>query len=373
MKSIPQTKLITGRYSAAVLPMVIWPVMQISLLRFLTLSNLSFSRALTAANTLNPSSDASTPAALTAGLTNFALGIPRPPENFGLSYEIGGPKLRITSCLMNTIAALKELGLGDWDRKIIDGTEYRLDEYPEVGITVTTPRRKRNIQARFVLWATCLGVDDMISKKKFEFAQFEMSWDEQVIGWVQIVNHPPRAGSTLKERQANGILDSGNKLATLPSSNRTNGLEPINITNVIITDDADDPVEARLNVTLEPYGNTLGIYDVFVPIMSGITDMAIFPENLESTGLIIGLEGFKGCVCILPEVPPRTRPPFLEYGWLIRSISRIPTYMLDKGRFGEVRIRIAVDQVDVGFGRLSTRPDCDIDTLLPASLETSED
>lgn len=346
--------------------------MQIHFDRFLTLLSLLFGQAPTAASALTPGSNTSTDIALTAGFTNSTFGVPKPPESFDLTFEIGGPKLRITSCLMNAVAALKQLALGEWDGKIIDGTEYRLENYPEVSIVVTTPRRKRNVQARFVEWAICLGVYEMISRRKFEFAQFEMSWEKQVLGWVQVVNHPTRAGSTTIQGQASGSLNLGNKSATLISLSRTIGQGSVNITNVVTMDNADDPAEARLNVELEPYGDTLGVYDVFVPIMSGLTDMAKFPSTVPSSALVVGLEGFKGFICVLPAIPLRTSPPFMEYAWLIRALSRIPTYMLNNGRFGEVNIRIVVDQTLVGFGRLQNRPDCGVDASLPASIRVAQ-
>ena len=348
------------------------PVMHILFSCFLILSALSLSQAQATATTLDTAADAFTLAALMPGLNYSIFGIPRPPPEFDLNYEIGGPKLRITSCLMNTVAALKVLALGDWDGKISDGTEYRLDDYPEVSIIMTTPRRRRNVQARFVMWAICLGVYDMIAKKKFEFAQFEMSWEGQLLGWVQVVNHPPGAGSRIEEKQTNGPLNSGNNSAASPSTNRTIGQELINITNVVTLNTTNDLPEARLNVSFEPYGVTLGVYDVFVPIMSGLTDMGKIPSTHESSGLIIGLVGFNGFICVLPAVPLRTSPPFMYYGTLVEAISRIPTYMLEKSRFGEINIRIAFDDVMVGFGRLSTRPDCDPDASLPVTLGVAE-
>lgn len=128
-------------------------------------------------------------------LTTSSLGLPSPPAEFHISSTINGPKLRITSCLMVTIAALKTLALGDWEAKIIDGTEYTLNGYPEVSILVSTPRRKRNIQARFVNWAITVGVYRMIISKKFELAAFELRWTDELVGWVHVVNNPPRLGS----------------------------------------------------------------------------------------------------------------------------------------------------------------------------------
>ena len=341
--------------------------MQTTFFCFLTLSTLLICQAL-AAVTLTPSSDATAP---TFGLNKSTLGIPTPPETFDLKITIGGPKLRLTSCLMNTIAALKELALGDWDGKIIDGTEYRLEKYPKVSIVITTPKRKRTIQARFVIWAICLGVLDMIQKKKFEFAQFEMLLEDQVLGWVQVVNHPTGVALPTEERHFNGTPMRDNA-AFLLNANHTVGLKPTNTTNMLSTNNADDPAEARLNVTFKPYGGTLGIYDVFVPIMSGLADMAQFPSTHQSTGLIIGRKDFNGFICILPVMPLRTTPPFMEYGWLIRAITRIPTYMLENGRFGELNMRIGVDEVTVGFGKITTGPDCDPDALLAASLGVTE-
>lgn len=91
---------------------------------------------------------------------------------------------------MVTVAALKTLALGEWDAKIIDGTEYKLDSYPEVSILVSTPKRKRNIEARFVSWAITVGMYRMIRSKKFELAAFELRWSDVLVGWVHIVNNP---------------------------------------------------------------------------------------------------------------------------------------------------------------------------------------
>lgn len=341
--------------------------MQTSFFYFLTFSTLLVSQAL-AVVTLTPGSDAITPL---FGLNKSTLGIPTPPETFDLKYTIAGPKLRLTSCLMNTIAALKELALEDWDGKIMDETEYRLDKYPEVSIVISTPKRKRNVQARFVIWAICLGVLDMISEKKFEFAQVEMLLDDQVLGWVHFVNHPTGAALPTEERHFNRTPMRKNAASFL-NTNHTVELQPINTAKILTTNNPDDPAEARLNVTFKPYGDTLGIYDVFVPIMSGLADMAQFPSTHQSTGLIIGLPGFKGFICILPVIPFRTTPPFMEYGWLIRAITRIPTYMLENGRFGEINMRIAVDEMTVGYGRLTMGPDCDPDALLAASVGVTE-
>lgn len=337
------------------------PAMQSSFLCFLALSTLLSSQAL-AVTALTPGSVAAVP----------TLGFPDPPGTFDLHYKIEGPKLSVTSCLMNAVAALKESALEDWDGRIVDGTEYRLDGFPEVSIVITTPRRKRNVRTRFVIWAIFFGVVKMILKKKFEFAQFEMESLGAVVGWVHVTNNPIGAVLLIEDRHFNGTPMSNNA-ASFPSMNRTAGLKSINITNLITTDNANDPAEERLNVTFIPQSDTLGINDVFVPVMSGLADMAQYPSTHQSSVFIIGLlKDFKGTICIFPWVPMRTAPPFLEYGWLIRAIARIPTYMLEKRRFGALKFEIEVDKVPVGFGVLGLGPRCDPEASLAASLGVTE-
>ena len=335
------------------------------------LPTLLISQVLTAATALTSASDASNLIALAAGMNISTLGIPEPPAAFDLTYDLGGPELRQTSCLVNTIAALKELALGDWLGKVIDGTEYRLDSYPEVGISVATPKIDGNIQARFIIWAICLGVSNMIKTKTFELEQIELRWERRLLGWVQI--YPFGPGLTIEESQQKSTLDLKNLSANVMSTNHTAEMLPINITNTVTPDYTNDPTEARLNVTFTPYGEDLGPYDVFVPLMSGLADMAQVPSTQLSSGLFIGLGDYRGFICVLPVVPERTSPPFLEYGWLIRTLNRVPTYMLDNGRFGELEIWIEVDRVKVGFGRFCLRPDlCGLRASLPVPLEVAK-
>ena len=337
------------------------PVMQFLFFFILTLSTVFFSRSLSATLVQIPGSDnlTSNPRVLTDGSINSTLGLSALPDELGLTYEIGGPKLRITSALMNTVATLRTLALDDWEGKVIDGSEYKLDDYPEVSIQVNTPRRKRNIRVGFVIWAICYGMYEMIETKKFELAQFQISWEGQLVGWVHVV---PIPSSKIEEGRNHGTLSLGNRSIALPSAK-----QPLNITNAVTMDNAEDADDARLSVDFQPFGDKLGIYDVIVPVMSGLTDMGKIPSHYESSGLVIGLHGFDGHVCFLPQIPFRTSPPTLTYGWLIRTLARIPAYMLGAARFGEVTMRVMVDDVIVGNGRVSTAPQCDDDKSISDS------
>lgn len=274
-----------------------------------------------------------------AGLRNQTLDIPIQPASFSVTYEIGGPKLRTTACLMNAVHALKILALGDWYANIVDGTEYQSVSYAEVGISVNTQKRNRSIQARYVVWAIMLGVHHMILENKFELAQFEMILDGKLLGWVHVANNPPPPRLTVAGGHTNRTVGVAKRSAALLSSNG------------ITTDDANDQTESRLTTIFQPLGSTLGIYDIFLPIMNALSDMAAYSGASRTEGLVAGFDGSRGIVCILPLVA-------LEYQWLIRAVARIPAYMLETSRFGEVRVRLAIDGVDVAFGRVGLGPGC---------------
>lgn len=319
-------------------------------------------------NSLNVASEIFNASSLNSRLPNLTAGIPDPPPNFGLEYNIGGAKLNVTACLMNTISALKELALGDWLAAIADGTEYRLDSYPEVGIVFNTARRKRTIQARCVIWAIVLGVYSMIDRKRFEFAQFEMSWDREVIGWVHVVDQPSALGLTRTVGiESNETIGFEERAVNPRMTNNTKGLDVVDVTNIINTSDLTDTEDSRLTLSFGAFGNTLSIFDVFVPVMVGLSDLAANPSTHTAPGLVVALQGRRTGICMFPTIPERTSPPFLEYRWLIRALVRIPMYMFQEHMFGDVNIKMDVDGIGVGWGRLSKIP-CESSAPAPSSV-----
>jgi len=91
--------------------------------------------------------------------------------------------------------------------------------------------------------------------------------------------------------------------------------------------------------------------------MGALCEMAVHPSTYRSNGLVEGLEGFAGAICILPVLPLRVSPPYLEFRWMIRALSRIPAYMLEQRRFGDIKINLSVDGVPIGFGAMNHLPE----------------
>ncbi len=166
--------------------------MRLRQLAFLSLLTTGYAALASTSHDITPSKTPLINDSQAAAFQNQTLALPIQPPSFSITYEIGGPKLRTTACLMNAIDALKTLALGDWHANILDGTEYRMARYPEVSISVSTQRRRRSIQARFVVWAVMLGVVRMIGERRFEFALFEIKWGGYMLliireggrGWV---------------------------------------------------------------------------------------------------------------------------------------------------------------------------------------------
>ena len=176
------------------------------------------------------------------------------------------------------------------------------------------------------------------------------------MGWVHVVDNPPNPGLIALGNSNNDTLDVAKRSsAALPTnSTECNGT---NVTNLVNADLWNDPDEARLIVEMEPIGTKLGIYDVLFPVMQALSEMAFYPTTQQTSGIMAGYEGTVGIVCILGPNTPRSQPPFLQYGWLIRAISRIPVYAITH-RLGELEIAVAVDGVVRGYGRLTNLTTC---------------
>ena len=296
------------------------------------------------------------------------LGIPNVPPNFHVDSEIGGPKLNKTSCLMITVEALKQLALLESDAPIADDTEYKLEAYPVVSILVNTRVRQSSIKASYVLWAIALGIHEIISENKFELAQFQISLGKQLVGWVHMVDNAVLMMGG--ESAANQTLDVI-KRATLSLPQNVSGTSSGNLTNIESVDITNDPSEVRLRTEFTPFGTSLGLYDVFFPIVNALTQMAAIPSTAGCQLLVAGYEGKKGVFCILPAVPVHggaTNPPVLEYQWLIRTMGRVLAYMFKNGRLGELEIKIALDGVEIAVGRLSNVDDVQSRCATPSTL-----
>ena len=310
-------------------------------------TSLSIPSTLSISNVVNSSSR----------LTNLSLGSRvDPPKSYQVTFEIGGAPLDKTALFLNTVEALKILALDDPDAQVADNTEYVSTQYPKVSFVVNTATKKRTVKVKHVLWAIFSGVHEIILQKKFEFAQFEMTWNGNLLGWVHAVNNPAAPGLVLEGNSSNNTLEVARRSLAAPPTNVT-GFGDANVTNLVNADLSNDPDEARLIVDLEPIGTKLGIYDVLFPVMQALSEMAFYPTSQQTQGIIAGYEGTIGIVCIIGVEPRRSQTPFLQYGWMIRAISRIPVYAITH-RLGELEIVIAVDEVVLGYGRLSNLTTC---------------
>lgn len=299
------------------------------------------------------------------GLGEAVLGLPTPPAEFSIIYQIGGPrapKLHQTALLMNTIAALKTLALADWDGKVSDGTEYKLDNYPQVSIWVSTPKRLRTIRTRYIVWSIVKGVYEMIRRKRIELSQFELRWDGDLVGWVHIEPNSPSnptlslgGGNSSEDPRSNvakreGLLGPSSISMPKEDSNGTGAAPLLSI--------GADPKEARLVTHFTPFGTTLSIYDVFVPIMGGLAELAPLELSSRTNVFVEGREGYKGCICLTSTPLFRAEPPYLEHHWITRALARVLGYMLESRRFGEVNIVLEVDGVGIARGKVGKWENC---------------
>ena len=98
-----------------------------------------------------------------------AIGTPDPL--FKIEPNLDGQNLPLVSCLMNTIAALEELGIGNFGGRIQE-TTYKLDTYRQVGIIVVPRIPGGTIERRFVIWGLSMGATFMIDYRYYAAGSF---------------------------------------------------------------------------------------------------------------------------------------------------------------------------------------------------------
>lgn len=119
--------------------------------------------------------------------------------------------------------------------------------------------------------------------------------------------------------------------------------------SVITTKNVQDE---RLTVRATLTGPTVPLFDVFLLVMAVLVDAAALGATERLEGYVSPATAAGVRVTFKQPVPARSRPPFFEVQWLLRTMAGIPGFMITKGVFREVAMRVEVDHVWVADGSL---------------------
>lgn len=260
----------------------------------------------------NPSSLISTTTNLTSDLLTVAnlsqIAIPR-------DFKVDPKLLRfshqpVEAYFYNTISALKEVALQNFDG-VTPSVVFRTRRFPEVDIKLVGEQ----LQTRYVVWGLLLALLCMndLPFLGFNTASFSLQWQGVEVG---------------------GILFGSTRTDNTQKSFTTDSLDGNDISGV--------------SVDFAPYGRELGQGDVFMAIVSALSEAAAKPADERITNIFNSFfDDFHCQITSKGVIPVRTTPPYSTFGTLIRSLWLATDYIVTSNEKRQLRMLVKVNDVSV--------------------------
>ena len=207
------------------------------------------------------------------------------------------------------------------------------------------------VDRHFVIWGVAQGAEFMLPSEGIRFVavKFLLLWEGRGIGEISFAksSDAQEAFAGNRSRELEESTQSGN-LSTLAPSNDFEQAQMLTSTNLLNASDDDVRIYCRL------FGYDVEPNDVFRLVISGLSSIAPIPATQRIPRF--RTEADYGSLRINLERPhPRGYPPFFEARHAIKALGVLPQYMLDKGLFSEVDIKIQVPNVLLAEGEMALR------------------
>ena len=277
-----------------------------------------------------------------------SIPLPNSPNAiFALNPIFNGPNLDENSLLISSVQLLAREALEDItsqvSRTFYHSTDHR---YASVGIFVMPPSNAPTLLRRLLVWGIAESLQCLIQLNRFASVEFRMTIDGINVGSVQyrLLTNDDRtplvaekAGLPRIERPITSSVTAGPMNATHGVSNGST----YDSTNFTLAANAEG-----LKVYFRLVGYDLETADVFRPVITLLRNIAEFSPQSRivefKTPFKIGD----------PALEFRARGPYFNAEALIKAAAAVPAYMLNKGRFSEVEIRIEMADVLIAKGQL---------------------
>lgn len=300
----------------------------------------------------NPSSLSSANIRLAEFTRTFAnLSAIEIPQDLKLYLQFQAPSLQpVTAYYYNTIAALRQLALGDFNGAMF-GQRFLTSRFPNMPITLIT--RSGQILRRYVVWSLLLALAFMTEETGLSVTTFALLWQGMSIG--SLTFGIPGLLSQAPESHTNGTE------STTPGS--VPSIDGFNVTNSPASsggsaNDADlSSYAMRVTVAITRSGDNLNPHDVFMGIAGALAEAA--ERNSENR---IGewssqLWNFDSRFDTRQVRLFRAEQPLYTFRVLIESLGDVTDYFVGYQAFYEISAITKVNQIMVGTSRLSHRMD----------------
>ncbi|KAI4231091.1 MAG: hypothetical protein LQ349_005824 [Xanthoria aureola] len=282
-------------------------------------------------------------------LANSGLGYGPIPDGFSLRPDMQFPRpMSESATLINIAHAIKQLGQGDIQGEVLP-RDFATARYPEPVIAVRVPPSRRTLKRQYVISALILAMMHMLSldQPTLRWSHYTLLWHGEEIGGLAFGIYSPPAllegmaqNATSAQKRAEPQVNSD--IISQQESNQAVATTTTGVTN------------NRLSVAITYLGPGLEKTDLLSTLILVMAQAAVPASETRFANWVP--EWLEGHTRFLASAAARrTSPPYMTYYWLLEALVQTADYLVDRDRYGDVRMLVSVDGAQIGQGLLRHR------------------
>ena len=230
------------------------------------------------------------------------------------------------------------------------GGEYTCNSYPDVKIKIHSANSPTEpLKVSHAIYGLQVAVYSISLKDAWYETSMTLYWSRDGIklpvGYIKI--GPVTGGSNLTLDLANATQGPGIQPCLLGLPNSTD----------LLGQDIDTFDDVRVTISPTFGGVRLTLQELFLTLMLAVIIIAqhaavqwVEPFNIKDTTIDTEFE-------YQTIAPPRTQPPYFQYGYAALALQILPQAMFHAGKLTDVEFTVNVDGIPVGFGFLKSVED----------------
>ncbi|KAL8788050.1 MAG: hypothetical protein Q9195_007464 [Heterodermia aff. obscurata] len=198
-----------------------------------------------------------------------------------------------------------------------------------ISILVLPPPNAATINRRHVIWGLTQSLHIMMNLSRFASAVFRMTRSGALIGTIFFT-----------QRGNNGLLDVDKRASLMLPINSTNAKTNDTTLGSYDSNSINTVNAGNLEIFCRLRGYDLEPSEIFGPVVTMLGHVAQFPARARFISWSTPFEVGQGQTALSFVKSERETPPFCEKEHIITATTTVPLFMIRKGRFSEVDIKI---------------------------------
>ena len=275
-------------------------------------------------------------------LANSGLGYGPIPDGFTLRPDMQFPRpMSDSATLINIAHAIKQLGQGDNQGEVLP-QDFATARYPEPVIAIRVPPSRRTLKRQYVISALILAMMHMLSldQPTLLWSHYTLLWHGQEIGGLAFgIYSPPLLG---------GIAQNATSAQKQAEAKVNTDIIPQQESYQAVATTMTGVTYNRLSVAITYLGPGLEKTDLLSTLIIVMAQAAVPASESRFANWVP--DWLEGHTRFLASAARRTSPPYMTYYWLLDALEQTADYLVDHDRYGDVRMVISVDGVQIGQG-----------------------